>query len=311
MSNQTLFISVQPDTDYYVWQLMVQMKNFRKFNIENSAIIIFVYNPRTGINKTALKFEKNTNAVVLYFPDNRTDYDRRYVSSIRPYALAEFYRQYYELVAEANVFYHDSDIVFTELPDFNALSKENKIMVSDTMSYIGAKYVRSKSYELLVEMCKIVGVDSQLVIDNEEKTGGAQYFIPNNLKLSSDFWNKVKLDSVALFDYMNSTTSKYAPSDPIQAWTADMWALLWNFWLIGYDSKISKELAFSWATDPIAYWKANKIFHNAGVTPDRKNLFFKGGFMTKMPFGEDFSYVSEQFCSKKYVEEIMSTPNLR
>lgn len=310
MDSSTIFVSVQPDSDYYVWQLMVQMKNFKKFGIENSAVVIFTYNPKTGVNKTALKFERNTQAMVLYFPDNRSDYDRRYISSVRPYALVEFYVKYSHLFMDMNIFYHDSDILFTELPEFDSLSKENKIIVSDTISYLGAKYVRSKGDELLNEMCSIVGIDPKVVINNEENTGGAQYFIPNTVKLSAKFWNKVKLDSVALYDHMNSTAHKYLPSNPIQAWTADMWALLWNFWLLGYESKISKELAFSWATDPIESWKTKKIYHNAGVTSDRKELFFKGNFMTKMPFGEDFSYVSERFCSKKYVEEIISTPNL-
>jgi hypothetical protein len=55
-----------------------------------------------------------------------------------------------------------------------------------------------------------------------------------------------------------------------------MWAVLWNAWLRGNETKVTPELDFCWATDTINRWEETSIFHNAGATPDRKDIFFKG-----------------------------------
>lgn len=299
------YISAQPDDDYFIWQLKVQMNNFRKHNIEKDAVILLGYDEAKGINPNAKKFIKQTKATVLCFSDKRTPYNKIYISTIRPNLL----KQYYDTnPVSDDTFYHDSDILFTSsLPDFETLIKKEKLIVSDTISYVGATYIKSKGEELLKEMCAVVEIDPKHVEDFEIKTGGAQYLIPKNFFMNNSFWDKIERDSVNLFVLMNNTASKYNPSHPIQSWTADMWAVLWNFWKCGIDSEISKELDFSWPTFGIADWDKYKIFHNAGVTPDRKDLFFKGDFTHKSPFKLKHKDVNKNFCSYRYVEEIIDT----
>ena len=51
----------------------------------------------------------------------------------------------------------------------------------------------------------------------------------------------------------------------------------------------------------------NAIFHNAGVTSERRELFYKGKYITKLPYDikqEDFS---NSYCSYKYVENLLKT----
>lgn len=298
------FISAQPDSDYFVWQIKVLINNFRKYGIEENIVVLFGYDEDKGINLKAKNLINQTKGTILFFPDKRLPEMKVYVSTIRPNLL----KQYYDTnpISE-DTFYHDSDILFSSLPDFNMLIKKKKLIVSDTISYIGAKYIKSKSENLFNEMCLIVGIDPIVVDGNENKSGGAQYFIPKEFFMNYSFWDKIEKDANDLFIHMNKTSTKYNPAHPIQSWTADMWSILWNFWQNGLDSIIDKELDFSWPTYNISEWNNYKIFHNAGVTPDRKELFFKGDYIIKSPFKFKHKNVSKDFCSYRYVEEIIDT----
>jgi hypothetical protein len=68
--------------------------------------------------------------------------------------------------------------------------------------------------------------------------------------------------------------------------------------------KISKEMDFCWATDPIKRWQETKIMHNAGVTEKNKDLFFKGKYVKTTPFDDDLSFVNKDKVSSEYVEAI-------
>ena len=104
---------------------------------------------------------------------------------------------------------------------------------------------------------------------------------------------------------------KRFPINPgqIQFWTAEMWSLLWNLWYFDQETKITKELDFSWATDDIRVYDKKPILHMAGVTADLKNTkFFKGDYININPLDklkEDinfFDYVDSNSSTKKYIE---------
>lgn len=301
------FLTAQPDSDYYVWQLKVQMNNFRKLGIEKDSLILMGYNKKKGINPNALKFKDSTTAIVLFFEDTRKNI--KYISSIRPHIIKKLYKTKYEVVDKQDIFYHDCDVLFREVPNFKELRLSDKVMMSDTISYVGSRYIVSKGSELLDEMCAVVGIDRRVVEARDRKSGGAQTFIPNIYKIDYAFWNKIEKDSEKLYVLMNETAHKYNPQHPIQSWTADMWAVLWNLWVIGAVTEISPELNFTWPTNNITDWDRNKIMHNAGVTANNKNLFNKGEFIDKSPFEADLSYVDKTFVSYKYVEEILDAKN--
>ena len=58
--------------------------------------------------------------------------------------------------------------------------------------------------------------------------------------------------------------------------------------------KVHEELDFCFATDPIEKVKEVKILHNAGVTTNDEDLFFKGRYVTSTPFDEDLSFVNKK-----------------
>jgi hypothetical protein len=305
------FISVQPDSNYFIWQVRVMLNNFKKFKIDKDAIILFAHEMGKEVNPEVTKLASETKARIIALPDLRDANTRRYISTIRPHILKKFFQQFGgDMLFGHDIFYHDCDMIFGALPNFKKLLKTPKIYVSDTISYVGARYIKSKSDILFQDMCNIVGVNRFLVEENEDNSGGAQYLIPNSVYLDYEFWDKVEKDCVALYDHMVATSSLYNPHHPIQAWTADMWALLWNFWFEGYKTEVTKELSFSWPTSHVEEWKQHNIFHNAGVTPDRTDLFFKGAFIHNSPFEVSHENVSDIYCSIKYVQEINETAKL-
>jgi hypothetical protein len=84
-----------------------------------------------------------------------------------------------------------------------------------------------------------------------------------------------------------------------------MWAVLWNGWLKGNETKVVPEMDFSWATDPKNRWEETTIFHNAGVTGTGKH-FYKGIYQQQLPYNIEDTF-DEQFCSKLYFNEIKET----
>ena len=100
---------------------------------------------------------------------------------------------------------------------------------------------------------------------------------------------------------MKDTSNKYAPEHPIQSWTADMWALLWNAWLFKHETKIIKRFDFAWATDNIDKWKKVSIFHNAGAVLKNGHYFLKTDYQTS-PFNKKLS-CGKDSCSYNYIKE--------
>jgi len=296
------FLSAQSDNDYNIWQLQVQMFNFKKFGIEDKSIILLGFNPKIGVSDRALEFKDSTTARVIFLPDNRDLSDRLYAPSIRPHLIKQLYVEHPHMLENIAVLYHDCDILFIKLPHIKDLIQKREIYVSD----INTHYINRIDIELIKEMCKIVGIPSSRVIKNEETSGGAQYLFNSTLNFSYSFWNKVEDDSNNLYKLMLVSSEKYGSHMFDQSWSADIWALLWNIWLLGVDTEISPELSFTVAHSPISELEKNNIYHNAGVTPEMANKFFyKRDFINVSPFGRDLSYVSNEFCSSFYVEEIM------
>jgi hypothetical protein len=84
-----------------------------------------------------------------------------------------------------------------------------------------------------------------------------------------------------------------------------MWAVLWNGWLRGNETKVVSEMNFSWATDHKHRWQETTIFHNAGVTESGRH-FYKSNHTHSLPYNIEDTF-DELFCSKLYFNEIKET----
>jgi len=298
-----VYISVQPTTTYYVWQVEVMLCNFLRMGIpaESIQVLGVCSNPPVPPQWQALQ-ARFPEVQFFYYKDLRQS--SCYISSVRPNVLAQHFTKHPELSTHA-VFYHDCDIVFTKPLDFTPFLQDDIWYTSDVESYIGARYVRGKGEDVYLGMCDIVGIDPKIPVENAEHTGGAQYLMKN---VTAEFWRKVEVDSEALYAFFTEhlkthpATSEY---HPIQRWTADMWAVLWNAWVFGHTVRTPPELVFAWPMNVAARWEFCSLYHNAGVVSNADpRMFFKGDYMIDPPYNISNTF-DPALCSYKYVEEIL------
>lgn len=299
------YICAQPASIYYAWQLEVMITNFLKNGIQPDQIHIVLgetvdYNEKLWTDL----YSRYPGVTFGLYPDYRTS--RLYIPSLRPHILKKHFAQHPYLQSAA-VFYHDCDMVFTKPVDWSEFVDDDTWYLSNTISYVGAKYIKSKQLDIFSEMCGIVGIDAEFVESQEENSGGAQYIMKN---VTSDFWNKVENDCELLTAYFVRKSQQPHTIEnyhPIQTWTADMWAVLWNGWTHGHNIRVTPELNFCWGTDVMEKWNNCKIFHNAGVMPTSVGMFYKARYTDKYPTDLNVNDFNPDRCSYNYVKQIIDT----
>jgi len=305
------YICVQPRLIYYAWQVEVMINNFIKHGINPNNIDILV-----AINKQDqtsspeaiqawLKLMNGYNTVRFFIYEDTREKPIRYISSIRPNILKQHFKAHPELQDEA-IFYHDCDMIFTKPPNWNSFLHDDVWYLSDTNSYINYGYIISKGQDIYFNMCKIVGISPLIPKLMNSNSGGAQYILKN---VDEDYWEKVEKDSEQLYYQISQLNQEKKQNNPsyheLQIWCADMWAVLWNGWLHGNETKVVPEMNFSWATDHKHRWQETTIFHNAGVTGGEK-YFYKGIYQTRLPYDIEDTF-DDLYCSKLYFNEIKET----
>jgi len=315
-----LFVTAQPDVPYFIWQIKLYVNNFIEKGINPNQIhVIFSIVHRNGTpSEESLKL-KDFGINVHHFSDFRRK--KHYIPSIKPYLISSWLKTNSDY---GNLFFlHDADIIFKDLPNFDKLLNDDICYLSDTIGYIGYDYIidccgryeiqhpKSEKNQLINEMANVIGLDVEVIKENRKNEGGGQYLIKNT---ESELWDKIYRDSTLLYDQMLNYQKRF-PISPgeIQFWTAEMWSLLWNLWLHGYKTEITKELDFSWATDSIEIYEKRPILHMAGVTDDMKNRkFYKGEFINIDPIQklkEDpnfFDFVENTSSTVKYIDNMKS-----
>ncbi len=315
-----LFVTAQPDVPYFIWQIKLYVHNFIKKGIDPKQIhvVLGLVNNAQKPSEESLKL-KEFGINVHHFTDFRKK--KHYIPSIKPYLISNWLStnpEYGKLF-----FLHDADIIFNDLPNFDRLLDDDVCYLSDTVGYIGYDYIidcckryenhhpSSEKNQLINEMANVVGLDVEIIKENRDNAGGGQYLIKNT---NPELWDKIYRDSITLYNQMLDYQRRF-PISPgeIQFWTAEMWSLLWNLWLYGHKTIITKELDFSWATDSISVYEKKPILHMAGVTEDLKNTkFYKGDFINvdpieKLKENENyFDYVDSKSSTIKYIENMKS-----
>jgi hypothetical protein len=295
------FILAQPSIKRFKWELDVCLTNLFSLGVKPDDIILLF----TDENISIVNHLKNKYSVTCYVhKDDRSD--KFYIPAIKPYLWWQFLRENKDMEKET-FFYMDSDVIFRELPDFKAIKYNEDLWVaSNCNSYLNPSYIESKGSDLLDKMANIVQLNRRKILTLENRSGGAQWIITHP---TAEYWYKVYTDCTKMYRMFSNEEPRYIKANgsnyqPIQKWTAEMWSQLWNVLFFEKDVAISTELNFSWATDDIAKWDKNKIYHNAGVTANMRGLFFKGRYFNKEPFNETFSNIDHTKCSWKYIEAI-------
>lgn len=305
------YICVQPRLIYYAWQVEVMINNFLKYGINpNNIDILVAINPNDETSSEAAmdawdKLTNHYNSVRFFFYKDTRPQPIHYISSVRPNILKQHFTVYPKLKEEI-IFYHDCDMIFTKQPNWNSFLHDDIWYLSDTNSYINYNYIISKGQDVYNKMCQIIGINPIIPKLMNSNSGGAQYILKN---IDKEYWEKVERDCEQLYYQVNQLNIQKKKENPnyheLQIWCADMWAVLWNGWLRGNETKVVPEMNFSWATDHKSRWQETTIFHNAGVTNSGKH-FYKSNHTHSLPYTIEDTF-DEQFCSKLYFNEIKET----
>lgn len=299
-----IYISAQPDEVYFLWQLELQLFNFHSMGIQNEFIHILVgYNPEKGIHPLFKQFAHNHTDVQIYFyPDKRKK--KKYLSSIRPHLLAQHFRKHQALEKEV-IFYHDSDVLFTDIPNWENLCEDEVWYVSDTRSYLDSTYFRQfVDNNEFAKICGLLSLNPEDVIEQDSNAGGAQYILK---KCTAEFWEKIENDCELLFTYLYNH-QKYSADiqEGLQIWCTDMWVIWWNAILQKRSFRIHSALDFCWADSPTGDLKKKKILHYTGSKRNDFSIFEKTLYQTYSPFYSDLSGIKQSTCSHFVVKTIQA-----
>ena len=292
-------ISAQPATNYYAWQVEVYLNNFISNGYDPLIIQVvgcYVDKIPDSWNRLIDRFED----VGFYLYKNDT-INLEYAPAIQSYMLKKHWDAHPHLSGHA-CFFHDADFLFTRHFDFTSFLNDSVWYLSDTISYIGADYIKSKSEDVLNHMCNTVRIKRDVVERNQENSGGAQKLMKN---VTSEYWESVYNTSIELYAALKEVAHFKRDTDPhgIQIWTASMWAELWTAWKMGFETRVPKEFDFCWATCHISRWDEVSFFHNAGVGDSKSDMFFKADYIDSYPYGIDIK-ISKDRCSINYLKAI-------
>lgn len=298
---QLKFISAQPAIDYYAWQAEVYITQFLRLGYNPDDIYViagYEDEPDMSWHKLMRKFPK---VHIHIYRDTTGPID--YQPAVQAHLLEKHWAKFPESQNYA-WFFHDADFLFTKYFDFTPYLNDDTWYFSDTISYIGADYIKSKGDMVLDIMCQTVNIDRSTVEANQENSGGAQKLIKN---VTREYWARVYKTSIDLYDVLRKVSHIKKDGDQygIQIWTASMWSELWTAWKMGHHVEVPKEFDFCWATCHVSKWDELAFFHNAGVPNASSGMFFKADYIDRFPYGTNLE-IDDSRCSYKYYEIIKS-----
>lgn len=300
-----ILITCQPDSDYFIWQNHLYIESCLQRGFKEEQIHILLYKLK-GKN-----FNIKWNELKKYYPKlNLFVYEDKgvqqelstYIPVLRPHILWQHFKAFPEL-QDMTIIYTDCDILWTDKLNVNHLLEDDINYVSDASSYLNYSYFERKNKEILEnkelkdrnflkEICDIVGIDKQTVIDNNNNTGGVQYILKN---IDYTFWKKVEEDVMKIRKHLLQVNKEFYENESkgIQSWCADLWAVQFNLWFFNKQSKTVDELKFAWSSDPIEKINNHPILHNAGITSimmwNDVPCFYKGKYHTgSNPFKDEY-----------------------
>lgn len=319
------YICAQPTEEYFVWQVALWAQSLQDIG-ESSHAHVLLYNPADK------PISKKWGILAKMFPEvSFKIYENAQIASavklyppcIVPFLLHEYFNDHPEL-EEKIIYQCDSDIIFLKPLEISHLLEDDVCYLSDTNNYISCTYLydkkadvlenKKKAYEkidVVAELARLAQVPLSTVVENKDHSGGAQYLLKN---VKKEMWKKIFGDSLLMKLYLDGINRRFFPKEKyIQAWTAGMWAYLYNLWYYGKTTRVVKEMAFQWPINPID--TSLPILHNAGVTDSAKIRTIqkdeKGeNIMVDAPafFKGAFANGDSPYKDVTYLENIVSHP---
>lgn len=292
---QLKFLCVQPDDDYYLWQVHLWLESLKNIGHSDKAIVL-IFTPmfREKNEKWKMIVDLYPEATFYFHKDeeNINNLISLYIPIIRPYTLWKYFEKHPEL-SENAIFYCDSDILFTDKFNVDKFIQDDICYLSNTNSYINATYFDGKERDVLPnkleeykkrdilgELTEAVGISREIAEKYNDHSGGAQYLLKN---IDAEFWKKVFNNTLYIRQYLLTVNKEFFKDENtgFQSWCSDMWGVLWTIWFREQETKVIPELNFAWATDSIEKLNTYTILHNAGVSSkfmDNVPYFYKGAY---------------------------------
>lgn len=327
---------------YFASEVEVQCHNMRKYGYSSLLHVLIYEGAYSGPEeeKAHDRFKEYWDKLAERYPevkffhykmDNLKNLVKVYSSVSRPYILKKHWENNPELEDHV-IIYLDSDVLFTRHFDFSKYINGDVCYMSRT-DYLDANYFKSKrkdvipyklqeydTRDILDEFCKIVGIDKQIVENNIDNTGGAQYVLKG---IDAKFWEDVANDCMSIFTYSKAVNQRFFFNEDkgFQSWAlGDMCGLLWNLWKRGIKTQCPEELGFSWADGKIDIYDKYPFFHNAGALKKyqvidgiehkffcKSDIRFRTNTLTF--FDLEYDGITKDYCTYKYVEAIKEVPN--
>jgi hypothetical protein len=293
--SKPILITCQPDDQYFIWQNHLYIESCLEQGFEEEQIHILLYKPKGreyNTNWEKLKTCHPKLNIFVYEDDGVQAFLPIYIPILRPHLLWQHFKKFPEL-EQKTIIYTDCDILWLKGLDIEKFYNDDTCYISDAKSYMNNTYFESKKRDLLEEkkeeslsrdflkeICDIVGIDKQIVIDNDDNTGGVQYILKG---VNAAFWKKVELDVINIRTHLLAVNKMFYKNENsgIQSWCADLWAVLFNLWYAKKQVRVVPELNFTWSTDPISKIKTHAILHNAGIVSVKQGIwpaFYKGKY---------------------------------
>jgi hypothetical protein len=327
------FLCVQPDDNYYLWQVHTWLESLRNIEKSDKAIVI-VFTPNFR------EFNEKWKDLEALYPESEFSYIKDeegidkligiYIPIIRPYCLMKYFNAHPDMVSKA-VFYCDCDVVFTESFNIDDYIDDDVCYLSNTTGYINASYFDSKindvipeklndymKADILSEVTSLVGINREVCELNNDHSGGAQYLLKN---IGASFWEKMIGDCITITYYLRNVNKQFFESENkgFQVWCADMWALLWNLWFREQETLIVPAMNFAWSSDHIDKLAHVGILHNAGITSNLQGdipVFYKGNYHNdRNPFHDVHvmevlnNEKSKTLCNHYYLQQMFNVKN--
>lgn len=311
----------QPANLYYAWQTELLLQNLLELGFcLNDVEVVCTGRRNKEWNALAHKY-----AARFFFYESTAN--SSYPSIGRPNAIKQHFRFYPELSKET-ILYIDCDVLFLQSPAtfLMPLLDDDVFYLSDTKWYTGYCYLKSKrehvregadydTDEILTPLCDKIGISLDTVKANDDNSGGAQYLLKN---VDWKFWESVEKDCTTIYEYFhyqfsNSINRKYFANENagFQSFAlGDMLAVLWNIWKLGKETRISKEMDFAWPGNGIQDKERLHILHNAGVTNDKDSLFYKGKYMNKLPYFDNYEDIKRDRMTWIYTEKLIQLKDI-
>lgn len=286
------YIMAQPAVQRFEWEVQVAVYGMLKAGIKPEDIVVLF----TKHNNLVVDKIKELNVNVHVYEDERDDLV--YIPSVKPYLMYRYLDEDKEREKET-YFFMDSDVIIREIPEVKGYS-DSVWYGSNCNGYLNYDYIAQcrNGQEILNKMADIVGITVDDIKSINDNCIGAQYIMGQP---TARYFEKVYKDSITLYHKLRVIDSNF------QIWAVEMNSTLLNMLYFNITPKVSDELRFTWATDPVEKWYENKIFHNAGINQDMYDSFFKGKYINESPFDDDLSFVNKNKATFKYTEMVLET----